>query len=611
MSTHKLSDKEFNSQRALVPFLKRIFGQAMHYPKWMLGVFFWVIIVAIADAIYPLIMLEMIDKAVTPELTAYKQATEQGLSYSINFYNVYFYTGIFVGLGFVQIVAVYFFLKYTGRIQEYVMYDLRKAMFNRLQRLSFSFYDRSASGWLLTRLTSDTDRVAEVISWGVLEAVWGTTMITFCLAALLIYNLQLGLIVAISIPIMLVVSVKIRLLVLQYSREARKINSDLTATYSEHINGIIVNKSTAQEERVSREFEGLSNRMRRSSFKAAYYTAMYIPVVILIGSLAAALVVYFGGKMAIAVPAGITVGVLIASFDYAMKIFIPIVDISMFYARAQGSLSAGERVFSLIDEPIDIQDHATATDFKQIQGNIEFKEVEFNYVAGQPVLKDFNLKIEAGQSIALVGATGEGKSTIANLVSRFYEPTAGQLWIDGEDYQQKTLKSLRSQMGVVLQTPHLFSGTIRDNIRYAQKEATDAEILKALELVGALEFFDRLDEEIGEEGEQLSMGEKQLLSFARAVLVNPRIFIMDEATSSIDTLTEAKIQQSIQQLLKGRTSIIIAHRLSTIKNCDRILVIQKGKIAEDGSHQELMKQQGKYFELYSKQLRKEKITVRS
>lgn len=609
MSTNKLSDKEFNNERALMPFLKRIFGQAMHYPRWMFGVFFWVIVVAIVDAIYPLLMLEMIDHAVTPELAAYKEAAEQGLTYNINFYNVYFYTAVFVGLGFVQIVAVYFFLKYTGRVQEYVMHDLRKAMFDRLQRLSFSFYDRSASGWLLTRLTSDTDRVAEVISWGVLEAVWGSTMITFCISVLLIYNWQLGLIVLVSIPIMLIVSIKIRLLVLKYSRESRKINSDLTATYSEHINGIVVNKSTAQEQRVSKEFEGLSDRMRRSSFRAAYYTAMYIPVVILIGSLAAALVVYWGGKMAIAVPAGITVGVLIASFDYAMKIFIPIVDISMFYARAQGSLSAGERIFSLIDEPIEIKDHATATDFEQINGDIEFKQVQFHYVEGHPVLKDFDLTIQAGQSIALVGATGEGKSTIANLVSRFYEPTGGQILVDGEDYQQKTLKSLRAQMGVVLQTPHLFSGTIRDNIRYAKKEATDAELLKALDLVGAVEFFDRLDEEIGEEGGQLSMGEKQLMSFARAVLVNPRIFIMDEATSSIDTLTEAKIQQSIQQLLKGRTSIIIAHRLSTIKNCDRILVIQKGQITEDGSHQELIKKKGKYFDLYTKQLRSEQITT--
>ncbi|MCP4441540.1 MAG: ABC transporter ATP-binding protein [Aureispira sp.] len=605
MATHKLSDKEFNDQHALGPFMKRILGYAMQYPRWMFGILFWVALVAIADAIYPLLMLEMIDKAVTPELEAYKQATDQGLSYTIDFYNIYFYTGIFVVIGIIQIIAVYFFLKYTGRIQEYVMYDLRKAMFNRLQRLSFSFYDRSTSGWLLTRLTSDTDRVAEVISWGILEAIWGSTMITFCLSVLLIYNWQLGLIVTVSIPIMLVVSIKIRMLVLQYSRDARKTNSDLTATYSEHINGIVVNKSTAQEERVSQEFQALSNRMRGASFKASYYTAMYIPVVILIGSLAAAFVIYFGGKMAIAVPAGLTIGVLVASFDYAMKIFIPIVDISMFYARAQGSLSAGERIFSLIDEEIDIKDHEKATAFHEINGHIEFKQVQFEYVKGHPVLQDFNLNIKAGQSIALVGATGEGKSTIANLVSRFYEPTAGQLLIDGKDYQLKTLQSLRSQMGIVLQTPHLFSGTIRDNIRYAKKDASDAEILKALDLVGAVEFFDRLDEEIGEEGGQLSMGEKQLMSFARAVLVNPRIFIMDEATSSIDTLTEAKIQQSIQQLLKGRTSIIIAHRLSTIKNCDRILVIQKGKIAEDGSHQELIKKGGKYFELYTKQLKKE------
>ncbi|MCH2043381.1 MAG: ABC transporter ATP-binding protein/permease [Saprospiraceae bacterium] len=603
MSQH-LVDQEFSGKKALWPFLKRIMRYATRYPKWLGWFLFWVVIVAIADAIFPLLLMEMIDKEVTPEL----QKLSEDSTYGVDFGGVFFYTGIFLAIGLIQVIGVYAFIRYTGRIQEYVMYDLRDAMFKRLQKLSFSYYDRSASGWLLTRLTSDTDRVAEVISWGLLEAFWGMSMITFCIGAMLVYSWKLGLIMLISIPIMLVVSIRIRMLVLKYSREARKINSELTAAYNEHINGIVVNKSTAQEERVGHVFKQLSNRMRRSSYKAAYHTAMYIPLVILIGSIAAAFVVFFGGQMAIAVPAAITVGTLVASFDYAMKIFIPIVDISMFYARALGSLSAGERIFSLIDEPIEIEDAKDASDFDKIRGDIHFDQVEFYYTKGHSVLPNLDLKIEAGQSIALVGATGEGKSTIANLVSRFYEPKAGQLKIDGVDYTQKTLQSLRAQMGIVLQTPHLFSGTIRDNIRYGKKDATDEQIIAALEKVGATEFGQRLDEEIGEEGEQLSMGEKQLLSFARAVLVDPRIFIMDEATSSIDTITEAKIQKSIQEMLKGRTSIIIAHRLSTIKNCDRILVIQKGQILEDGSHNVLMKKHGKYYDLYTKQLRAEQVT---
>lgn len=607
MQTNKLTDQQFDTKRALYPFLKRIGRYAWRYPRWVTGLLFWVGVVAIADAVFPLLLKAMIDDAVGPQLIALKNAQDTGQDYVLDFSLVYYYTGLFIIVGFVQAIGVYLFIRYAGRVQEYVMHDLRKAMFDKIQQLSFSFYDRSASGWLLTRLTSDTDRVAEVISWGLLEAFWGISMISFCLIVLFTYNWVLGLIVLLSIPFMLLVSVKIRILVLKYSRASRKINSDLTATFSEHINGIVVNKSTAQEERVSKEFQALSSRMQRASYRASYYTAMYIPVVILTGSFATAFVVYFGGNMTLVTPALISIGTLIAALDYATKIFIPIVDISMFYARAQGSLSAGERIFSLIDEPVEIKDKEGATDFDHIEGKIEFQDVDFHYSANHPVLQNFNLNIQAGQSVALVGATGEGKSTIANLVARFYEPSAGSVAIDGVDYTQKTLHSLRKQLGMVLQTPHLFIGSIRDNIRYAKKEASDEEIIQALELVGATHFIERLDEQVGEEGENLSMGEKQLLSFARAILPNPKILIMDEATSSIDTITEAKIQQSIHKMLHNRTSIIIAHRLSTIKNCDRILVIQQGNIIEDGNHAVLMQQKGKYYNLYTKQLRTEMI----
>lgn len=607
MEKNKLSDQNFENPKALLPFLKRISSYAWHYPKWVIGLLFWVGIVAIGDAFFPLMLKGIIDDAVTPQLELLKAAKEQGIEYQIDFTKIYYYTGLFLVVGLFQIIGVYLFIAYAGRIQEYVMHDLRKDMFERLQRLSFSFYDRSASGWLLTRLTADTDRVAEVISWGLLEAFWGISMIIFCLIVLFFYNWQIGLIVAISIPLMLIVSIKIRMLVLQYSREARKINSDLTATFTEHINGLVVNKSTAQEKRISQEFQGLSTKMQKASFRAAYYTSMYVPLVILAGSLTTAFVVFYGGNMATALPPMITVGALIAALDYASKIFMPIIDISMFYARAQSSLSAGERIFSLIDEPIEIQDIPNATDFGTIKGNIVFEDVCFYYNEDQAVLENFNLHIQAGQSIALVGATGEGKTTIASLVARFYEPQTGTIKIDGEDYTKKTLHSLRSQLGVVLQTPHLFKGTIRENIRYAQKDANDEQIIQALNLVGATQFVTRLDEAIDEEGENLSMGEKQLISFARAILPSPKILIMDEATSSIDTITEAKIQQSIHQMLKDRTAIIIAHRLSTIKNCDRILVIEKGKILEDGSHNDLMAKKGRYYGLYTKQMRVEKV----
>ncbi len=602
-----LQEKTFTDKRALWPFLKRIFKYSFRYKKWMLGFAFWIVVVSITEAIFPLIFLGVIDHAISPQLLAWKEATDAGTTFTPDLYPVLKYGIYFMILGLINIVGVFYFIKYAGQVQEYVMYNLREDMFKKLQKLSFSFYDKSASGWLLTRLTSDTDRVAQVISWGALDAVWGITMLSFCLVALFFYSWQLGLIVMVSIPIMLILSIRIRMLVLKYSRDARKINSELTASYNEHINGVEVIKSSGQEEAVAQNFQGLSNKMLRSSYRASYYTAMYIPLVIFIGSLAAAAVVFWGGSLVVF--AGLTVGAFVAGYEYAMRIFMPIVDLSMFYARAQGSLSAGERIFSLLDEKLEIKDKKNARHSNTIKGDINFKNVDFYYKKENPVLQNFNLHIKEGQTIALVGATGEGKSTIINLVCRFYEPVQGELCIDGTDYREFSLESFRKQLGVVLQTPHLFSGTIKENIIYGRMNASDEDVIQALRLVGAEDFIPRLEEEVGEEGTKLSMGQKQLLSFARAILADPRIFIMDEATSSIDTITEKRIQKGIEKMLEGRTAIVIAHRLSTIKNSDRILVIQGGAIIEDGPHEKLMQQKGKYYDLYTHQWKAEKLTM--
>ena len=264
------SDKTFTSKRALWPFLKRMFRHALQYKKWFYGFIFWIVVVSIVDAIFPLILLGMIDNAITPGLEAIKEATEQGREITLDYQPLLYYFALFIGAGLIQVLGVYFFITHTGHLQEYILYDLREAMFRKLQKLSFSYYDRSASGWLLTRLTSDTDRVAEVISWGLLDAIWGIVMIVFCLTTMFIYSWKLALIVLITIPIMLIVSIKVRMLVLRYSRESRKVNSDLTAAYNEHINGVVINKSTAQEQRVGQEFMQLSNHMRKTSYRAAF-----------------------------------------------------------------------------------------------------------------------------------------------------------------------------------------------------------------------------------------------------------------------------------------------------------------------------------------------------
>lgn len=602
----KLRERKFKTKGALFPFLKRIFSYSLNYKKWLIGFILFVLTVAAMEALTPIVWLNLLDNAVVPLVEQYKTSYSQGIKPEIDLMPLAKYVGLILLLGAILSASVFMFINFAGKIQEYVMFDIRQNLFNKLQELSFSFYDKSAVGWLMSRLTSDTIKVTELISWGFIECVWGIGMIIFCITAMFLYNWKLAFIVMITIPALMIISFKIRNLILKFSRESRRFNSEITASFNEHINGVEVNKSMVQENRASGEFESLSEKMRVSSYKSAYFMALYQPLVIFGGSIAAALIIYIGGSMAITFPPEITVGLLAAFFGYATLIYEPILDLSRFYSQAQSSISAGERIFSLLDTQAMIKDKDDADSFEYIHGEIEFENVSFHYEKNKPVIENMNLKIAAGQSVALVGETGGGKSTIINLICRFYEPTAGIIKIDGADYMEKTTQSLRSRLGVVLQTPHLFSGSIRENIKYGRDNATEEEIVEALTLIGGDEFVQRLDEEAGEGGEKLSLGEKQLISFARAVLANPRIFIMDEATSSIDTLTEAKIQSGIHEMIKGRTSIIIAHRLSTIKNCDRILVVRKGKLIEDGSHHELMLKKGYYYNLYTRQLREQR-----
>lgn len=599
----KLKDKQFKTKGALWPFLRRLLKYSFRYPKWVAGFTGFVLLVALVEAVYPLVWLSLLDNIIVPAVDTYKNT---GVMPEVDSTGLRNYGLIFLGLGLTLSLGVFCFINFAGRIQEYVMYDIRQELFIKLQELSFSFFDKSAVGWLLSRISSDTGKVTELISWSMIEVVWGGGMIIFCVTSMFIYNWKLALIVTLTIPVLTLISFKLRMLILKYSREARKYNSEMTARFNEHINGVEVNKSLVQEERVSDDFKDLSTKMKVSSYKAAYYQAIFMPLIIFGGSIAAAFVIYYGGSMAITIPAVITVGTLAAFFGYATMIFEPILDISRFYSQAQNSISAGERIFSLIDTGALIVNKPNAGNYGRINGDIDFENVSFHYEEGKQVLTDMNLHIDAGTSVALVGETGGGKSTIINLICRFYEPTGGVIKIDGLDYKDNTMESLRSQLGVVLQSPHLFSGTVKENISYGREDASDIEILNALSVVGANDFIERLDEQVGEGGEHLSMGEKQLISFARAVLADPRIFIMDEATSSVDTLTEAKIQHGIAGIMEGRTSLIIAHRLSTIKHCDRILVINKGRIVEDGSHSELIKKQGAYFRLYTRQLREQR-----
>ena len=367
-------------------------------------------------------------------------------------------------------------------------------------------------------------------------------------------------------------------------------------------------KALGREDANLREFSEITDQMYRASYRAAWLSALFLPVVQLISAFAVGAIVLYGGLSATV--GGMTVGALQAFIGYVTFMMWPIQDLARVYSELQHAIASAERMFSLIDAKAEVEDRKGAFDPGTISGDIEFDHVDFYYEADKPVLTGFDLKVRRGETIALVGPTGGGKSTIVNLVCRFYEPKAGTLRIGGHDYRDYTLHSIQSRIGVVLQTPHLFSGSVRENIRYGRLEATDAEVEEAARIAGAHDFIVGLENSyennVGEGGGRLSVGQKQLISLARAVLANPEVLVMDEATSSVDTVTEALIQRGMERVMAGRTSFVIAHRLSTIKRASRILVIENGVVAEQGTHAELLHARGHYYKLYTQQFRRER-----
>ena len=512
------------------------------------------------------------------------------------------------GLLMVLFAGMVFTFIYTcGILGQRVQYDLRKRMFEHLQRLSFSYYDRKPVGWIMSRLTSDPERVSNVLTWGFLDVTWAITNITLSLIFMATINWQLALIVAAIMPVIIRVAVWFKQRILVEYRDVRKFNSMISGEYNESITGVRVIKSMRRENKNLAEFSNLTHNYHRSAYRAAFMSALFLPTVQLISAVAVGAVVWYGGNQV--ATGAMTVGGIYAFIGYITFMMWPVQDIARVYADLQHAVASAERMFSLLDSEPEVVDKPNATDPKTLLGDIEFQNVDFYYDPNKPVLKDFNLKINQGETVALVGATGGGKSTIVNLLCRFYEPRSGRILIGGKDYTDFTLHGIHSRIGMVLQTPHLFSGTIRENIRYGRLDATDVEVEEAAKIAGAHAFISTLekgyDEEVGEGGILLSVGQKQLLSLARAVLANPEIFIMDEATSSVDTLTEALIQQGMDHVMKGRTSFVIAHRLSTIKRADKIVVIADGQITEMGNHADLLRRKGYYYNLYTQQFRQE------
>ena len=519
----------------------------------------------------------------------------------------------------VQVFAIFRFLYLGGKVEVGTCYTIRKRAFRKLQELPFSYYDRMPVGYLMSRMTSDTQRLAETIGWSLLDLAWGVVMIIAASVTMFLLNWKMTLVVLLVVPPLAAISWWFQQRILHAYRAVRKTNSKITGAFNEGIMGAKTTKTLVREEMNLEEFTELTHDMKRSSVRAASLSAVYLPIVVSLGSIATAYALWQGGRLVVI--GGMTLGVLQVFVNYTVQFFEPIRNIANVFAEMQSAQAAAERVMTLLETEPDIVDspeveekfgdnfHPKKENWPALHGDVEFCHVDFQYKEGEKVLTDFNLKVKAGETIALVGPTGAGKSTVVNLVCRFYEPTGGEIKIDGVNYKERSQLWLQSNLGYVLQEPRLFSGTIRDNIRYAKLDATDEEVEKAARMVNAEAFILKMekgyDTDVGEGGSRLSTGEKQLISFARALLANPRIFVLDEATSSVDTQTEQMIQHAISKVLTGRTSFIIAHRLSTIRTADRILVIDGGRITEMGTHQELLRRKGAYYNLYTNQFQEE------
>ncbi|MCC6458198.1 MAG: ABC transporter ATP-binding protein [Caldilineaceae bacterium] len=576
--------------------LQRILAQTKPHWPLLVGFVLLIAVAAFLDSLFTYMSKLLIDEGIV--------AGDRAAIFRI--------IGIYGALIVVQAGTVFGFIYMTGILGERIRYDLRKTLFAHLQKLSLSYYNRTPVGWIMSRLTSDTDRLAELVTWGILDSAWGVFNIITAVGFMLYINVPLALIVSAIIPVIVVVAIQFKKRIIVEYRQVRRINSQITGQYNETITGVRVIKSLGRERENLEEFGQLTSNMYRAGFRAAWLSALFLPTVQLLSSAAVGLVIWFSGWQAANINVGgttLTIGGIQAFITYVTFMLWPVQEMARVYAEMQQAIASGERIFSLIDAEPEIVDRPGASDPGTLRGDIVFDNVDFYYEPESPVLNNFNLTVAQGETIALVGPTGGGKSTIVNLICRFFEPKSGTIRINGVDYTELTQHAIQSRVGIVLQTPHLFSGTIRENIRYGRLDATDAEIEEAAKIVGAHEFILALqngyDEQVGEGGSLLSVGQKQLISLARAVLANPDIFIMDEATSSVDTLTETLIQQGMEVLMEGRTSFIIAHRLSTIRNASRILVIEDGKIKEMGTHSELLRQRGHYYRLYTQQFRRE------
>ncbi len=581
----------------LVPFLKP-------YSKQMTVVLILMMLGAGCDIMYPLLSGYAVDNFITPK-------TSQGL---------WSFVALYMTIVLCQSIGTVIFTRLALKVEMFLGRDLKKKLFVHLQELSFSYYNITPVGTIMARVMSDTNKIGSVFAWSLVDIFWSSAYVLGSMVVMLSINWRLALLVIVVVPIIALLTLYFQKRILKINRQARRINAEITRHYNEGISGAKTSKTLVIEDKNTAAFQEVTGRMRHTMVRGVLLNAVYVPIIGFLTALAVAFVITGGGNMVLWGDIGI--GELTVFMNFALGIADPVQTLARTISNFISTQANIERVSALMelkpqitDTPEVIEKYGTSFDPKRenwepLVGHITFDDVTFRYPDGtENVLEHFNLDVPAGSTVAIVGETGAGKSTLVNLACRFFEPTGGRILIDGRDYRERSMLWLHSNIGYVLQTPHLFSGSVKENIRYGRLSATDEEIVAAAKLVNAHDFITRMehgyDSDVGEGGGQLSTGEKQLVSFARAVLANPKIFVLDEATASIDTKTEALIQEAISTMLTGRTSFLIAHRLSTIRKADMILVVRQGKIIERGTHQELMALGGYYADLYNKQFETE------
>lgn len=581
----------------LLPFLKP-------YSKSMVVILALMLTSAACDIAYPLLTGYAVDAFVTP-----------GISQGVTRFAVLYFAVVLA-----QMISTMIFARAALKVEMYLGRDLKKKLFIHLQTLSFAYYNTTPVGTIMARVMSDTNKIGTVFAWSLVDIFWSAAYVLGSIVVMLSINWQLALLVIVVVPVIALLTLYFQKRILKINRQARRINAEITRHYNEGISGAKTSKTLVIEDKNTSAFREVTSRMRETTVRAVLLNAIYVPIIGFLTALAVAFVITGGGSMVLWGTIGI--GELTVFTSFALGIADPVQTLARTISNFIATQANIERVSALLelkpqitDTPEVIEKYGTSFDPKRenwepLVGHITFDDISFRYPDGtENVLEHFSLDVPAGTTVAIVGETGAGKSTLVNLACRFFEPTAGRILIDGKDSRERSMLWLHSNIGYVLQTPHLFSGSVKENIRYGRLDATDEEIVAAAKMVNAHDFITHMeqgyDSDVGEGGGQLSTGEKQLISFARAVLANPRIFVLDEATSSIDTKTEALIQEAISTLLTGRTSFLIAHRLSTIRKADMILVVRAGKIIEQGTHQQLMDLGGYYADLYRKQFETE------